>query len=68
MPITRGWLPGKRRDGVVIAGYMFITETPYDERDGHYQLSVDLPGIADERVCSPTMILDAEKNNSATKA
>ena len=39
------------------------------ERDGYYQLSVDLPGIADEPefVFSTTMILDAEKNNSATR-
>lgn len=54
----------KRRDRVVIAGYMFITETPYDgTRRPRYQLSVDLPGIADEPefVFSTTMILDVEK-------
>ena len=56
----------KRRDRVVIAGHVHHG-TPYDgTRRPRYQLSVDLPGIADEPefVFSTTMILDAEKSNS----
>lgn len=51
-------------DKVVIVGYMFITESPYDGgTKPRYQLSVDLPGYADEpdKVFSTIMIFDADK-------
>ena len=53
-----------QREKVTIIGYMFITESPYDGRKlPKYQISVDLPGYADEpdQIFSTSMIYDADQ-------